>query len=199
MHHILYKTTNLQTGEYYIGMHSTNDLNDGYRGSGVRLRRSIKKYGVEQFKTEVLETFESREQLAEAEMLIVSEELLKDQSCLNLKVGGEGGSGLKSHTEETKRKMSESKKRMTNETKQKMSIAASARLRTPRDEKTKQKIGNANTGSGNGNYGKCYIFSMTEKTSILIPSNELAQWLEKGWLKGRRTIFDRPTRLHPFI
>jgi hypothetical protein len=26
----IYKTTNILTNEYYIGMHSTNNLNDGY-------------------------------------------------------------------------------------------------------------------------------------------------------------------------
>lgn len=32
-YHFIYKTTNLLTGKYYIGMHSTNDLNDGYLGA----------------------------------------------------------------------------------------------------------------------------------------------------------------------
>jgi hypothetical protein len=56
----IYKTTNLITDKFYIGMHSTNNLNDGYLGSGKILRYSVKKYGAENHKIERLEFFENR-------------------------------------------------------------------------------------------------------------------------------------------
>ena len=34
MFYIIYKTTQTTTGRYYYGRHMTEDLNDGYRGSG---------------------------------------------------------------------------------------------------------------------------------------------------------------------
>ena len=43
--HYIYKTTCNITNKYYIGMHSTSNLEDGYLGSGKRLRYSIRKYG----------------------------------------------------------------------------------------------------------------------------------------------------------
>ena len=90
-YHFIYKTTNLLNGKFYVGMHSTNKLNDGYLGSGKRLRYSIKKYGKENFKLEILEFFDSRELLVEREKQLVNEDLLKDTNCMNLRLGGEGG------------------------------------------------------------------------------------------------------------
>jgi hypothetical protein len=57
----VYKTTNKKNGKFYIGIHSTNDLNDGYLGSGTILKSSIKKNGKENFKLEYLEFFEKSE------------------------------------------------------------------------------------------------------------------------------------------
>ena len=90
-YHFLYKTTNLTNGKFYYGMHSTNKLQDGYLGSGKYLRYAIKKYGVENFKLEILEFFDSREALVEAEKSLVTQLQVEDSNCMNLKPGGSGG------------------------------------------------------------------------------------------------------------
>lgn len=90
-YHFIYKTTNLLNGKYYVGMHSTSNLKDGYLGSGKRLRYSIRKYGASNFKCEILEFFASREKLASRERELINESLLKDSLCLNLQPGGGGG------------------------------------------------------------------------------------------------------------
>jgi hypothetical protein len=92
-YHYIYKTTNIITGKYYIGMHSTDNLEDGYIGSGKRLWYSVKKYGKENFKCEILEMLPDRSSLKGREKELVNEDLLKDKMCLNLAVGGEGGFG----------------------------------------------------------------------------------------------------------
>jgi len=88
--HYLYKTTCLVTGRYYIGMHSTSNLEDGYLGSGKVIRRSIRKYGPENHKKEILEFFESRELLIEAEKMVITPEMVVDKMCMNLIHGGIG-------------------------------------------------------------------------------------------------------------
>jgi len=95
--HFVYKTTNLINGKYYVGMHSTNKLDDNYLGSGKYLWRSIKKYGKENFKKEILEFCLTREELVEKEKKLVNEDLLKEDLCMNLKPGGSGGFSSKEH------------------------------------------------------------------------------------------------------
>lgn len=50
-----YVTTNLINDKQYVGMHTTKDIDDGYIGSGKALWNAIKKYGKNNFKTEILE------------------------------------------------------------------------------------------------------------------------------------------------
>jgi len=89
--HYIYKTTCLVTSRYYIGMHSTNNLEDGYMGSGKRLRYSMRKYGIDNHKKEILEFFETRELLIEAEKKAITPEMITDNNCMNIMSGGTGG------------------------------------------------------------------------------------------------------------
>jgi len=43
--HYIYKITCVVTGRWYIGMHSTININDNYLGSGTTLRHSVSKIG----------------------------------------------------------------------------------------------------------------------------------------------------------
>lgn len=52
--YICYITTNILNGKKYIGSHVTLDINDSYMGSGVYLKKALKKYGKENFKREIL-------------------------------------------------------------------------------------------------------------------------------------------------
>lgn len=72
-------------------MHSTDNLEDGYVGSGKRLWYSINKYGKENHVCEILEFLPDRSSLKVREKEIVNEELINEELCLNLSLGGEGG------------------------------------------------------------------------------------------------------------
>ncbi len=86
-----YRITNNINGHYYYGVHSTDDINDGYMGSGKRLHLAYKKYGKENFTKEILKYFDTYKDAYEYENSIVNETLLKDDSCYNIKTGGFGG------------------------------------------------------------------------------------------------------------
>lgn len=89
--HYIYKITNTLNDNFYIGMHSTFNLEDGYMGSGKRIVNSIRKHGVENHKKEILEFYKDRKELKAREKEIVNEEFLKDPRCMNIQPGGEGG------------------------------------------------------------------------------------------------------------
>lgn len=90
MYHYFYKITNNINGHFYYGAHSTNNLNDNYFGSGIKLKDAIKKYGKENFTKEILKYFNTREELSEYEFNIVNEELIKSKECYNICPGGLG-------------------------------------------------------------------------------------------------------------
>jgi len=109
-YNILYKTVNIITGKYYIGIHSTDKLEDGYLGSGTILKRSVKKYGRKNHIRMTLCHCISIDVAQELERGIVTKELLKDTLCMNLSLGGSGDFYKKPTSEETKEKQSVARK-----------------------------------------------------------------------------------------
>lgn len=111
-YHTIYKTTCVITNKWYIGLHSTDNLDDGYQGSGIHLWHSIKKHGKENHVTEILEYCDSRKHVIEREAAIVTEELIADPLCMNLIRGGNAAEDTEfGLTEETKQKLSDASKK----------------------------------------------------------------------------------------
>ena len=54
MHYIIYKITNTINDKTYIGSHMTENLEDGYMGSGNLIKQAILKYGLSAFKKDII-------------------------------------------------------------------------------------------------------------------------------------------------
>lgn len=119
IYHYIYKITRFD-GKHYTGMHSTDNLEDGYFGSGQMLWHSIQKYGKEAHTFEIIEYLPSRSALALREKEIVKT-IKEDEMSLNLHPGGGGGN----HSETTSQKISAALKgrKLSDENKQKVSAA----------------------------------------------------------------------------
>jgi hypothetical protein len=146
----LYKTINLTNNKFYIGVHQTVNLNDGYLGSGKELKQDIKKLGKKQFTKEILQFFENKEEMLLQESEVVDFDFCKRCDTYNVMPGGGYGSaksnGLsfknKKHTKATKEKLRIANigKKMSKEAKEKMSKNNFARRDPDRQRKHAKKI-----------------------------------------------------------
>lgn len=87
--HYFYEIRNNINNHFYYGIHSTDDMEDGYMGSGKRLNYAYKKYGIENFTKTILKEFSAREEASQYEAEIVTETLVKDDNCYNCTLGGD--------------------------------------------------------------------------------------------------------------
>lgn len=88
--HYFYKITNNINGKYYYGVHNTNSENDGYMGSGIAIQKAYEKYGKNNFSKEILKYFSTSKEAFEYEKNFITEDLVKDSQCYNMKTGGDG-------------------------------------------------------------------------------------------------------------
>lgn len=86
---IVYMTVNLITTDFYIGKHETNNLNDTYLGSGLRLKNSVRKYGAKNFERHILSIWSNPEDALMEETKLVAQ-YLDHPNCLNIVDGGRG-------------------------------------------------------------------------------------------------------------
>jgi hypothetical protein len=197
MNYIIYKTTNIINGKYYIGCHQTDNLKDGYLGSGKYLRYAIKKYGTENFKFEILHSASSKEEMFKLERSIVNEDLVKDPLTYNLKIGGSGGNpGIvgafkgKNHSEETKEKQRQAslKQIVSNETRKKLSMNNAMKNNLEiRKKVSKSLTGRTQSEKHRKRVAEVNLGRILINNGIIakrIPKEELAIYENTEWTKG---------------
>jgi len=152
MFNYIYITTNLVNGKKYVGEHSTNNLNDGYLGSGQPyFKRALVEYGKENFEKEILELFDTKEDAFDAQSRYIEKYNTLVPNGYNISPTG-GHNVKKCWSEESKKKCSETKKgkKHSEETKKKIGDALRGRKiseetkekrrRKPMSKETKKKI-----------------------------------------------------------
>lgn len=68
---LIYQTVNLINDKNYVGQHTTDNLDDGYLGSGYNLKLAIKKYGKNSFKIRFCCFCNDQENLDKAEITYI--------------------------------------------------------------------------------------------------------------------------------
>ena len=86
-HYYIYEIKNNINGKTYIGQHRTNNINDGYFGSEIILRKAITKYGKENFEKTILEEC-SEKSINEAEIKWITEYKKDGRAEYNVAEGG---------------------------------------------------------------------------------------------------------------
>ena len=91
MYYLIYKIKNLINGKVYVGAHKTKILKDGYMGSGLLIKRAIKKYGINNFKKKILKISHNEKAMYELEAAIVNDAFINQNQSYNIAKGGKGG------------------------------------------------------------------------------------------------------------
>lgn len=194
----LYRIENLKTGEYYIGKHKGESQN-GYWGSGDRIKRQLKKYGKKNFSYKIL-CISTTDYIFDLESKIVTIQLIEsDEKCLNLVGGGNGPSALTNQTIEKIRIKAISERKNNpekwNQIAKKIGLNKRGIIFS---EKHKQNLSDANKGLQPWNKGKTNTVSPEGLESLrnkckIITSN--SKWINDGF-KNKRV---QKEQLHNFL
>ena len=201
MHYIIYKTTNLINGKFYIGKHQTKNLNDGYVGSGKLLKRAINKYGIDNFHTEIIEIYDEEWKMNIAEKILV---VLDSELSYNICRGGDGSFSFvnKVLTKEKRSKMGKNGAIYTNNIiLEKYGVSCPSKI-----EFVKEKISNSLKETKKIQYDQEILdkalsvdFSKrgwTRELSKIINQKNSGRWLKKYYPELVKNAWRKTTRIY---
>lgn len=213
MHHYVYCITNLIDHKVYIGKHSTEDLEDGYMGSGKLVSRAIAKHGLENFRKDFLGFFDTEEKALDYEKELVTEEFVSRKDTYNLTCGGKGSwHHLHNVTSERREQLIAGGSAMfvkiwndsnfrdvasKRSSKTMKRLHVEGKIKIPdwtgrhHSEKAKQKMRdshrlNESSGQKNSQFGTMWIRNEELNESRKIKKDEFESWQLKGWIAGRK-------------
>lgn len=189
MYGYIYRTTNLENGMWYIGMHRSEVFDPLYLGSGKHLKRALKKYKEQSFKCEIIEQCNNEESLTQREIYwIMITDAVNSPSSYNLNHGGRGGN----HSEDVKRRIGNVRrgKKHTIESRIKMSQAHTGTKRslTSRMNQSKATTGRKRTEEQERNR----FAALAKVRHIIAASNTGKKRTEETKAKMRAKWLERP-------
>ena len=128
-YYFIYKTIDTKNNKIYVGKHTTDNIDDGYLGSGKIIKNKIKKYGKSYFRREILEHC-TEHNINDREIYWIDKlNSMNENIGYNLSLGGTGGNNVK-WTVKNRKEHSEKLK--------------DDRCKGPKSEEHKRNIGLAN-------------------------------------------------------
>lgn len=159
---VIYKITNIVNNKVYIGKLSRKSDFTNYWGSGLLIKRSIKKYGINNFKKEILEIVNiANQNINEKEKFWIN--TLNSNNLeigYNISKGGDGGDNFSNKPEELK-----------NITRIRISKAHKG-IKQNLDWVKKRTT--KTTGKGNGMYGKTHTVEAISKIRKALKGRKLS-------------------------
>lgn len=198
MYYTIYKITNGVNGKIYIGAHKTENLDDGYMGSGVHLGHAKKKYGLENFSKEILSLHADEKEMYDKEAELVTLDFIKESTNYNKTPGGHGGwnhivPGAYQLSAETRKRIGNKLRgrKHTTEAKEKMSAAQKRYIENggmptkgmtgkKHTSETRRKQSDTKIGKGNPNFGRICITNGVSNKQI-----HGGEIIPNGWYRGR--------------
>lgn len=195
-YYTIYKITHKDSGKFYIGRHVTENLDDGYMGSGKLIKYAQEKYGLEAFEKEYIAVFYDPYFMFLYEQTIVTEEFCNRKDTYNIAPGGFAGGwsyinsnnlsncfkgGETAGKMKTPKQTKARKNVMLQNRKQYYNFGNKSRTNLSHSDISREKISKGQSGSKNSQFGSIWITNGIENRKI-----KKAQKIPEGWVKGRK-------------
>ena len=178
----IYLTKNLINNKIYIGKHSSNKLNDNYKGSGVIIKKAFMKYGKENFTKQILAFVDNEETLNYLEKFYIKKFNAQNPEIgYNLANGGDGTLGYKWMREESHINLSKTMKERwrNNEYRQHMI----ATLIGNKNRVGKLQTEEAKLKNREKHLGKTYVRTEEQKMKLRVPKTKYKWITPNGEIK----------------
>ena len=157
MYGYVYMFTNRINGKKYIGQHKSEEIDQSYFGSGYIFKEAREKYGLDNFKFDILAICKNQNEMDNAERHFIGftyysfADIDNDSRGYNIASGGNGGNPLYAKTNEEKRlireKIKETWKNKPQDIKDKIAKSCSDRFKgVPKTSEENEKNRQAHLG-----------------------------------------------------